>query len=235
MMKKYITFFISIFIILLIMRLPANLVVPLLVDMKKLKIQQITGTIWQGDMQGGLFHNLHWNMNFSPLLLGQLSAFVDVKINQNNHIKTNLSLNIINELSAKNINGKLTIDYLETQIKNIPSIVHGNIEFINTDIVLNEKRNFPQSVNGTIIVRKLDVLSTKLGDFQGKFATKNDNISALITGKQNKKLKTKLNVTLNKNKKINIKGKLSALNKETKNILKSFNVPKNLNYSMHLN
>ncbi len=234
-MKKYITFFISIFVILLIMRLPANFVVPILIDVKKLKIQQITGTIWQGDMQGSLFNNLHWNINFSALLLGKLSALVTIKINQLNHIKTDLSLNIINDLSAKNTNGRLTVDYLETQVKNIPSIVHGDIEFINTDIVLNEKRDFPKSINGTIIVKKLEILATKLGDYQGKFATKNEKISALITGKQNTKLKTKLNVTLDKNKNLIIKGTLKALNKETKNILKSFNVPKKLDYSIRLN
>lgn len=234
MMKKYIKFFMAIFIVLLIMRLPANLIVPLLIDSKKLKIQQITGTIWQGDMQSNYFNNLHWNINFSSLLLGKLSAFIEIKINQKNYITTDVNLNIINELSAKNTNGYLTIDYLETKLNNIPSIVHGDIEFINTDIVLNEKRDFLQSIKGTIIVRKLEVLATQLGDFQGKFATKNDKISALITGKQNKKLKTKLNITLDKNKNINIKGQLKALNKETKNILKSFNVPKKLDYSMRL-
>lgn len=234
MMKKYIKFFMAIFIVLLIMRLPANLIVPLLIDSKKLKIQQITGTIWQGDMQSNYFNNLHWNINFSSLLLGKLSAFIEIKINQKNYITTDVNLNIINELSAKNTNGYLTIDYLETKLNNIPSIVHGDIEFINTDIVLNEKRDFLQSIKGTIIVRKLEVLATQLGDFQGKFATKNDKISALITGKQNKTLKTKLNITLDKNKNINIKGQLKALNKETKNILKSFNVPKKLDYSMRL-
>jgi hypothetical protein len=234
-MKKYLHFFISIFIILLIMRIPANLVMPLFVDIKSLKIQNITGTIWSGQMQSSLFNKFSWDFNLSTLFLGKLEADTKIKINAKNQITTDLSINIIGEITAKNIKGHLTIAYLSTHLKNIPSIIKGNIKFIKTDIVLNENFNFPKSINGIVIIKKLDVLNIKLGDFQSQWATKNQTISALVTNKQNAKLETKLHILIDNEKKLKVKGSLNAKNQETKNILKSFRIPKNINLSIPLN
>jgi hypothetical protein len=234
-MKKYRLFFITIFIILLIIKIPANLVVPLFVDIKSLKIQKITGTVWAGQMQGLLFNNLTWDFNPAMLLLGQLEADIEVKINAKNQITTALSINIIGETTAKNIKGHLTIAYLSTHLKNIPSVVKGNVKFTKLNIVLNKQFNFPKSINGTFIIEKLDILNIKLGNYKSQWVTKNHTISALVINKQKAKLKTKLHLVIDDKKRLNIKGSLSRTNQETKNILKFFHISKNINLSIPLN
>jgi hypothetical protein len=217
------------------MRIPASLVMPLFVDIKSLKIQNITGTIWSGQMQSSLFNKFSWDFNLSTLLLGKLEADTKIKINTKNQITTTLSINMIGEIAFKDIKGHLSIAYLSTHLKNIPSIIKGNIKFIKTEIVLNENSNFPKSINGTLIIEKLDILNVKLGDYHSQWATKNHTISALVTNKQNAKLKTKLHLLIDNEKKLKVKGSLSTKNQETKNILKSFRISKNINLSIPLN
>ena len=112
-MKKYIVTFALALVFFLIANAPATLLTPYIKNINNLQVSDIHGSIWQGSLSSNHFEKLTWGINPLYLILGTLSADVNAKINQTNHLNTTASINLFRNTALENINGTLTTNYLQ--------------------------------------------------------------------------------------------------------------------------
>ncbi|MDP5030406.1 type II secretion system protein N [Paraglaciecola sp.] len=102
-MKKqlsWVIFGILVYLIFLLIKLPATQVLSRLTLPPDVNLQGVSGTIWQGQaisatVQGLPLQHVQWSLNFLPLLMGQISADVSAgNMRQTDQISLSGSLNI---------------------------------------------------------------------------------------------------------------------------------------------
>ena len=232
-MKKYIVTFALALVFFIVVNAPATLLTPYI---KNIEIENINGSVWQGSISSNQFENITWSINPFYLILGTLSADVNAKINQTNHLNTIASINLFQNTALENINGTLTTNYLQQLTPTLPIMAQAKFTINNAQINWDDikSQNYPSSAQGGVSIQKVNLLGEQLGNYDAKFNYKNNILRSSITSNQSSQLDADIKLTLNPQFKLTVKGAIQPKTNNLTLILKELNIPNKQDYSIQL-
>ena len=232
-MKKYIVTFVLALVFFIVVNAPATLLTPYI---KNIEIEKINGSVWQGSISSSQFENITWSINPFYLILGTLSADVNAKINQTNHLNTTASINLFQNTALENINGTLTTNYLQQLAPTLPIMAQAKFAINNAQINWDDikSQNYPSSAQGGVSIQKVNLLGEQLGNYDAKFNYKNNILRSSITSNQSSQLDADIKLTLNPQFKLTVKGAIQPKTNNLTLILKELNIPNKQDYSIQL-
>ena len=235
-MKKYIVTFALALVFFIVVNAPATLLTPYIKNIENIEIENINGSVWQGSISSNQFENITWSINPFYLILGTLSADVNAKINQTNHLNTIASINLFQNTALENINGTLTTNYLQQLTPTLPIMAQAKFTINNAQINWDDikSQNIPSLAQGTISIQKVNLLGEQLGNYDAKFNYKNNILRSSITSNQSSQLDADIKLTLNPQFKLTVKGAIQPKTSNLTLILKELNVPNKQDYSIQL-
>ena len=207
-MKKYIVTFALALVFFIVVNAPATLLTPYIKNIENIEIENINGSVWQGSISSNQFENITWSINPFYLILGTLSADVNAKINQTNHLNTIASINLFQNTALENINGTLTTNYLQQLTPTLPIMAQAKFTINNAQINWDDikSQNYPSSAQGGVSIQKVNLLGEQLGNYDAKFNYKNNILRSSITSNQSSQLDADIKLTLNPQFKLTVKG-----------------------------
>ena len=207
-MKKYIVTFALALVFFIVVNAPATLLTPYIKNIENIEIENINGSVWQGSISSNQFENITWSINPFYLILGTLSADVNAKINQTNHLNTTASINLFQNTALENINGTLTTNYLQQLTPTLPIMAQAKFTINNAQINWDDikSQNYPSSAQGGVSIQKVNLLGEQLGNYDAKFNYKNNILRSSITSNQSSQLDADIKLTLNPQFKLTVKG-----------------------------
>ena len=232
-MKKYIVTFVLALVFFIVVNAPATLLTPYI---KNIEIEKINGNVWQGSISSSQFENITWSINPFYLILGTLSADVNAKINQTNHLNTTASINLFQNTALENINGTLTTNYLQQLAPTLPIMAQAKFAINNAQINWDDikSQNYPSSAQGGISIQKVNLLGEQLGNYDAKFNYQNNVLKSSIVSNSSSKVNANINLALNPQFKLTIKGTIQPKTSNLKSIFKELNIPTKQDYSIQL-
>jgi hypothetical protein len=232
-MKKYIVTFVLALVFFIVVNAPATLLTPYI---KNIEIEKINGSVWQGSISSSQFENITWSINPFYLILGTLSADVNAKINQTNHLNTTASINLFQNTALENINGTLTTNYLQQLAPTLPIMAQAKFAINNAQINWDDikNQNIPSLAQGNISIQKVNLLGEQLGNYDAKFNYQNNLLKSSIVSNASSKVNTNINLALNPQFKFTIKGTIQPITSNLKSIFKELNIPTKQDYSIQL-
>ena len=232
-MKKYIVAFVLALVFFIVVNAPATLLTPYI---KNIEIENINGSVWQGSISSNQFENITWSINPFYLILGTLSADVNAKINQTNHLNTTASINLFQNTALENINGTLTTNYLQQLAPTLPIMAQAKFAIKNAQINWNniKNQNIPSLAQGAISIQRVNLLGEQLGNYDAKFNYQNNLLKSSIVSNSSSKVNTNINLALNPQLKLTIKGTIQPKTSNLKSIFKELNIPTKQDYSIQL-
>ena len=232
-MKKYIVTFVLALVFFIVVNAPATLLTPYI---KNIEIEKINGSVWQGSISSSQFENITWSINPFYLILGTLSADVNAKINQTNHLNTTASINLFQNTALENINGTLTTNYLQQLAPTLPIMAQAKFAINNAQINWDDikSQNYPSSAQGGISIQKVNLLGEQLGNYDAKFNYQNNVLKSSIVSNSSSKVNANINLALNPQFKLTIKGTIQPKTSNLKSIFKELNIPTKQDYSIQL-
>ena len=232
-MKKYIVAFVLALVFFIVVNAPATLLTPYI---KNIEIEKINGNVWQGSISSSQFENITWSINPFYLILGTLSADVNAKINQTNHLNTTASINLFQNTALENINGTLTTNYLQQLAPTLPIMAQAKFTINNAQINWDDikSQNIPSLAQGGISIQKVNLLGEQLGNYDAKFNYQNNVLKSSIVSNSSSKVNTNISLTLNPQIKLTIKGTIQPKTSNLKSIFKELNIPTKQDYSIQL-
>jgi len=224
-MKKYIVTFVLALVFFIVVNAPATLLTPYI---KNIEIENINGSVWQGSISSNQFENITWSINPFYLILGTLSADVNAKINQTNHLNTTASINLFQNTALENINGQLA--------PTLPIMAQAKFAIKNAQINWNniKNQNIPSLAQGAISIQRVNLLGEQLGNYDAKFNYQNNLLKSSIVSNSSSKVNTNINLALNPQLKLTIKGTIQPKTSNLKSIFKELNIPTKQDYSIQL-
>ena len=232
-MKKYIVAFVLALVFFIVVNAPATLLTPYI---KNIEIEKINGSVWQGSISSNQFENITWSINPFYLILGTLSADVNAKINQTNHLNTTASINLFQNTALENINGTLTTNYLQQLAPTLPIMAQAKFTINNAQINWDDikSQNIPSLAQGGISIQKVNLLGEQLGNYDAKFNYQNNVLKSSIVSNSSSKVNANINLALNPQFKLTIKGTIQPKTSNLKSIFKELNIPTKQDYSIQL-
>jgi hypothetical protein len=232
-MKKYIVTFVLALVFFIVVNAPATLLTPYI---KNIEIEKINGSVWQGSISSSQFENITWSINPFYLILGTLSADVNAKINQTNHLNTTASINLFQNTALENINGTLTTNYLQQLAPTLPIMAQAKFAINNAQINWDDikNQNIPSLAQGGISIQKVNLLGEQLGNYDAKFNYQNNVLKSSIVSNSSSKVNANINLALNPQFKLTIKGTIQPKTSNLKSIFKELNIPTKQDYSIQL-
>ena len=232
-MKKYIVTFVLALVFFIVVNAPATLLTPYI---KNIEIEKINGNVWQGSISSSQFENITWSINPFYLILGTLSADVNAKINQTNHLNTTASINLFQNTALENINGTLTTNYLQQLAPTLPIMAQAKFAINNAQINWDDikSQNYPSSAQGGISIQKVNLLGEQLGNYDAKFNYQNNVLKSSIVSNSSSKVNANINLALNPQFKLTIKGTIQPKTSNLKSIFKELNIPTKQDHSIQL-
>ena len=232
-MKKYIVTFVLALVFFIVVNAPATLLTPYI---KNIEIENINGSVWQGSISSSQFENITWSINPFYLILGTLSADVNAKINQTNHLNTTASINLFQNTALENINGTLTTNYLQQLAPTLPIMAQAKFAINNAQINWDDikNQNIPSLAQGGISIQKVNLLGEQLGNYDAKFNYQNNVLKSSIVSNSSSKVNANINLALNPQFKLTIKGTIQPKTSNLKSIFKELNIPTKQDYSIQL-
>ena len=235
-MKKYIATFALALVFFLIANAPATLITPYIKNINKLHVTNIHGSIWHGSLSSNHFERLTWRVNPLYLVLGSLSADIKVKFNQANRLNATANINLFRNAALENINGTLTTNYLQQFNPALPIIAQAKLAINNAQISWNDINNqhMPSLAQGGVSIQKVNLLGEQLGNYDAKFHYHNNLLKSSIVSNASSKIDTTINLTLNPQFKLTIKGTIQPTTSNLKSIFKELNIPTEQDSSIQL-
>ena len=232
-MKKYIVTFVLALVFFIVVNAPATLLTPYI---KNIEIEKINGSVWQGSISSSQFENITWSINPFYLILGTLSADVNAKINQTNHLNTIASINLFQNTALENINGTLTTNYLQQLAPTLPIMAQAKFTINNAQINWDDikNQNIPSLAQGGISIQKVNLLGEQLGNYDAKLHYQNNLLKSSIVSNPSSKVNANINLALNPQFKLTIKGTIQPKTSNLKSIFKELNIPTKQDYSIQL-
>ena len=199
-------------------------------------MKNINGSVWQGSISSNQFENITWSVNPFYLILGTLSADVNAKINQTNHLNTTASINLFQNTALENINGTLTTNYLQQLAPTLPIMAQAKFAINNAQINWDDikNQNIPSLAQGGISIQKVNLLGEQLGNYDAKFNYQNNVLKSSIVSNSSSKVNANINLALNPQFKLTIKGTIQPKTSNLKSIFKELNIPTKQDYSIQL-
>ena len=235
-MKKYIVTFALALVFFIVVNAPATLLTPYIKNIENIEIENINGSVWQGSISSNQFENITWSINPFYLILGTLSADVNAKINQTNHLNTTASINLFQNTALENINGTLTTNYLQQLAPTLPIMAQAKFAINNAQINWDDikNQNIPSLAQGGISIQKVNLLGEQLGNYDAKFNYQNNVLKSSIVSNSSSKVNANINLALNPQFKLTIKGTIQPKTSNLKSIFKELNIPTKQDHSIQL-
>jgi hypothetical protein len=235
-MKKYIATFILALVFFLIANAPATLITPYIKNINNLQVTNIHGSIWHGSLSSNQFERLTWRVNPFYLALGSLSADIKIKIDQANRLNATANINLFQNASLEDISGTITTNYLQQLNPTLPIIAQAKFAINNAKITWDDikNQNIPSLAQGGISIQKVNLLGEQLGNYDAKFNYQNNLLKSSIVSNASSKVNTNINLTLNPQFKLTIKGTIQPITSNLKSIFKELNIPTKQDYSIQL-
>jgi hypothetical protein len=235
-MKKYIATFILALVFFLIANAPATLITPYIKNINNLQVTNIHGSIWHGSLSSNQFERLTWRVNPFYLALGSLSADIKIKIDQANRLNATANINLFQNASLEDISGTITTNYLQQLNPTLPIIAQAKFAINNAKITWDDikNQNIPSLAQGGISIQKVNLLGEQLGNYDAKFNYQNNLLKSSFVSNASSKVNTNINLTLNPQFKLTIKGTIQPITSNLKSIFKELNIPTKQDYSIQL-
>jgi hypothetical protein len=91
----------------------------------------------------------------------------------------------------------------------------------------------PDSLQGLVQVKKLNVLGELLGDYQLRIDSENEQLNGVVTDKD-AQIKANLNITLSPDNKLNIQGDIKANNQKMQTLLNGAGINNKVKFNYQL-
>ncbi|CAC9535160.1 hypothetical protein [uncultured Gammaproteobacteria bacterium] len=231
-MKKYALLFSISLVFFLIGNLPASLFASSIQSPYLLE-----GSVWQGHTNNPKFGKIDWS--FSPLALFQAKLGWYMHIEQETHaLVFDLSIDTSKQLQFSDITGTLssaTLKKFKLLPDNISNIASFEVKIDEFDIDWNANNldARPDSLQGLVQVKKLNVLGELLGDYQLRIDSENEQLNGVVTDKD-AQIKANLNITLSPDNKLNIQGDIKANNQKMQTLLNGAGINNKVKFNYQL-
>jgi general secretion pathway protein N len=221
--RHYIFSIVGLYLSFLLATLPANLIVSVINLPNSITYSSVSGSVWSGQLKqfgvAGLnLGSVKWRLHPFNLLLGEI--FADVSIaNDNQYLKTNMTLSVAGEIELDNTRFFIDSAMLQPLIYGMPfsfsGSASGNFSYISFF------KNNHVAINGQLSLNELIFISPQqqnLGDFVIDFtADKNGGTYAAVkdTTEHESPLNLSGEMKLAKNGELNLSAKLSVMDKDS--------------------
>ncbi|SMN11383.1 hypothetical protein SPBRAN_1655 [uncultured Candidatus Thioglobus sp.] len=237
-MKKYLILFALLFTFFVLNTLPISLFNST-IQRSNLDISALKGSVWQGSAYSSKLGAIDWDFSPLKLLQAKLSWTIGVKQTTNHALSFEVAVDIFKQLHLSEVNGFLsdkTLKNLSLLPDNVANIALFELQIKQLDLILAmDKANAkPHITQGHIQVKKLNILGQQLGQYQLLIHSKNQQLNAVITDKNNSPIKTHLTAHLSKTGALNIQGNIKANNPEIQKLFKQFNLKNRVNFKTKL-
>lgn len=235
-MKKYALLFFISFFLFLIGNLPANLFDSSARQLN-VNITTLEGSIWQGRTHSKL-GAIKWDFSPLALLQAKLSWRMDIEQKEQHRLAFDAGVNIFKQLQLRNTTGTLSsatlkmLALLPNNIANATSFVV-QINELNASWDANNSSVRPNALQGVLQVKNLNVLGERLGDYQLRIDSENQQLNGVIT-EQDAQIKTHLKATLSPSNLLNIQGDIDASNQNIRSLLDGIGVKKKVVFDYQL-
>lgn len=215
---------------------PASLLVPTIKNIsgKNLTIHSIHGTISQGSISTNHFESLKWELNFLDLIFLSLNADIDLKINDTNHLTANTNLSIFQNLSISDIDGTLTLYYLQKYLPKFTVPAQATIKITDTNADFEGQFLTLTDADGSLKVQKINLLGEQIGDYQVNFKMANKILNGTLKSTPKSAVATNLKINLNPKLTLTLKGTLTPKTPALKTIFKTLKITQKINYRTKL-
>ncbi len=191
------------FVFFLIANAPASLLKPILKNSISIPFT-LSGSIWKGSMHSNYFTSASWKVDPLHLLLARVSVQLKAELDAQNKINATAEISPFKKLTLNSINGNLTTQYLQQFLPNMPFIFSSNIIINQANASWNNSLppNLPSESQGNFLIKGVNFLGEKLGDYKFNFVYLNQALVGSISSSASSSIDTNLKVNIS-SKKIN--------------------------------
>ncbi len=223
-MKKYSLLFLVFFAFFLIANLPANLFASS-VRQLNLNIGTLEGSIWQGHTYNPKLGKIDWDFSPLGLLQAKLAWRVHIEQTTQQALEFDIGINIFKQLQLSNATGTLSSTTLKTFAVLPDNIASFMVQIDNLDASWDADSfsTRPNSLQGLVQVKNLNILGEHLGNYQLHINSENQQLVAAIT-ETNANLKTHLKATLSLSNLLNVEGDIETSDQNMRALLNSMGI-----------
>ena len=209
---------------------PASLLRPYLKSSIRIPFSLI-GSVWQGSLHSNYFTSASWKVDPLYLLLAKVSVQLIAELDAQNKINTTAEISPFKKLTLNSINGNLTTQYLQQFLPNMPFIFSSNIEINQANASWSNSLppNLPSESKGNFLIKEVNFLGEKLGDYKFNFVYLNQILDGSITSSASSSIDTNLKVNISSKKILTIAGEILPKTKLLQLIFKELNINLNPN------
>jgi len=196
----------------------------------------LSGTIWKGSMHSNYFTSASWKVDPLYLLIAKVSIQLTAELDAQNRINTTAEISPFKKLTLNSINGNLTTQYLQQFLPNMPFIFSSNIEINQANASWNNSLppNLPSESKGNFLIKEVNFLGEKLGDYKFNFVYLNQILEGSISSSTSSSIDTNLKVNISSKKILTIAGEILPKTKVLQLIFKELNINLNPNIVQNL-
>lgn len=151
--KRYIILGSVVYLLALIMTLPANLISQQINSIDpRIQLSGINGSLWHGQIDLLFINNkalqdVEWRLQPLALLLGRLQLAL-IYADKENNIQLELAMGLGNSLQIRNLNGQIRPAFVQSFTPYAVPSLHGTMIFRDVEVIL--AANHPQQADGEI-------------------------------------------------------------------------------------
>lgn len=235
-MKKYSIIFVLSLSLFLLVKIPANLLMSNVGDIKGIHISQLEGTIWKGSAKAKEFVLLEWDFLPWRLFTGQGAIKINLKIDKDNHLQALAFVNANQQLALKEISGNITTNYLQQLMPNTPFMFQSDLSIEKSDLGWEDFRQLTalNTANIALTAHDVNLMGERIGAYNASINYKDQQLAGNINSTQNSSINTKLKLTLVSGNKLRINGSTSPRSKKLRQLYQQLKLPKKINYIVQI-
>ena len=196
----------------------------------------ISGTIWKGDMSSKHFQRLSWQIDPIFLILGKVSSKINLEIDNINKLSANAEIGLFSKLELNTINGVITTKYLQQFSPNTTFLLSSNINISQTNAKWSNQLppHLPSHVSGILMLKKVNFLGEKLGNYQFNFEYFDRSLTGDIASTSNSAAEASIKVVVSKSNLLTLDGVILPKTKDLQSIFKELNISLRPNITLQL-
>jgi len=232
--KIWVTLIVA-FAFFLIANAPASLLRPYLKGSISIPFS-LSGSIWQGSIHSNYFTSVSWKVDPLYLLLAKVSVQLTAVIDAQNKIQAKAEISPFKKLQLSNINGNITTQYLQQFAPSMPFLFSSNILINQVNASWNNSLppNLPSELKGNSLIKEVNFLGEKLGDYSFNFAYLDQALDGDISSSISSSIDTNLKVNISSKKVLTVSGVILPKTIVLKSIFKELNIKPSISYQYQL-
>jgi len=214
---------------------PANLLRPYLKNSISIPFS-LSGSIWKGSMHSNYFTSASWKVDPLYFLLAKVSVQLIVEIDAQNKIQAKAEISPFKKLQLSNIDGNLTTQYLQQFTPSMPFLFSSNILINQANASWNNSLppNLPSEFKGSLLIKEVNFLGEKLGDYSFNFAYFDQALDGDISSSISSSINTNLKVNISSKKVLTMSGEILPKTIVLQSIFKELKISPSINYRHQL-